>query len=321
MLPDRVDPRYALYFYKSEYVRQTLDARVESVTRSHQRADPDQILKIWTCFPPLDEQRAIAAFLDRETAKIDSLIKKKQKLSSILKEKTWGIIRAEVFGYQYSDRTECTGVDWIPNVPIHWSIARLKRFIQTMDYGLSEAAQEDGQIRMIGMGHIQDGRIINAENANRLNSVDRQMFLRDGDILFNRTNSLDLVGKSAVYEGDEVDCVTFASYLVRFRTTAEVNPYFLAAYMNLPEVLEYARSIALPSIGQANLNPNRYRTLPVPVPPRAEQDKAVERIGNAREKSDRISRLLARQINHLREYRAALISAAVTGQIDVRGQG
>ena len=74
MIPERVDPRYALYFYKSEYVRQTLDARVESVTRSHQRADPDQILKIWTYFPPLDEQRAIAAFLDRETAKIDALI-------------------------------------------------------------------------------------------------------------------------------------------------------------------------------------------------------------------------------------------------------
>ena len=87
LAPFRCNVHYAEYVYKSEYVRQYLSSTVESATRSHQRANPEEIRKIWWAWPPLDEQRTISSFLDNETARIGALVTKKERQIELLQEK------------------------------------------------------------------------------------------------------------------------------------------------------------------------------------------------------------------------------------------
>ena len=92
LVPVHGDLKYCYYVYSSHVVREQLSAVVKSVTRSHQRAQPEDITKLWWFFPPREEQRAIADFLDRETAKIDALVAKKRRLIELLQEKRTALI-------------------------------------------------------------------------------------------------------------------------------------------------------------------------------------------------------------------------------------
>ena len=145
------------------------------------------------------------------------------------------------------------------------------------------------------------------------------LMLDNGDLLFNRTNSRDLVGKVGIYRGCFEDRVSFASYLVRIRVSASVSPDYLAIVLNSRRVLAEARSRALLSVNQANLNPTRYGEIAVPMPDFQTQKKRLARISERRAKSMTLQNETNAAIRHLREYRSALIAAAVTGQIDVGG--
>ena len=108
--------RWAYHLLASEPTRQRLSAVVRSATRSHQRAEVSEVLKMWHCVPPLPEQRAIAAFLDRETAKIDALVAKKERLLELLQEKRSALISHTVTRGLPADAAAQAGLD--PNVPM-----------------------------------------------------------------------------------------------------------------------------------------------------------------------------------------------------------
>jgi len=112
--------------------------------------------------------------------------------------------------------------------------------------------------------------------------------------------------------------VTFASYLVRIRAKVTMSPRFLVYLLNIPPLLESARSLALPSINQANLNPTRYGQIKVGVLPLREQDAIAEYLDRESTQIDGLIAKVREGIEKLKEYRTALISAAVTGKIDVR---
>jgi type I restriction enzyme, S subunit len=147
------------------------------------------------------------------------------------------------------------------------------------------------------------------------------MLLQAGDIVFNRTNSLDQIGKVALFRGWADQPVSFASYLVRLRCGARVRPEYLNVLLNSTYVLAWSRAEALPAIGQANLNPNRYSYLPICLPPVDEQDSIIAHIASETSKLDALRAATERTIALLKERRAALIAAAVTGKLDVQGAG
>jgi type I restriction enzyme S subunit len=144
--------------------------------------------------------------------------------------------------------------------------------------------------------------------------------LKKNDLLFNRTNSPELVGKVGLFAGSDNDEITFASYLVRLRVRPEHNAVWLNYLLNSTAFWSYARSQALVSLHQANLNPSRHGRMVLPVPPgRAEQDKVVEHIRSLADDIERAVNRLAREIELLREYRTRLVADVVTGKLDVRG--
>jgi type I restriction enzyme, S subunit len=108
-----------------------------------------------------------------------------------------------------------SGVEWLGDMPEHWEIKRLKEVLDEVIYGTSEKTKEVGKYEVLGMGDIEEGKI-SFPRKRFINNVPKELLLRKGDLLFNRTNSLALVGKVGLIE-DELENVTFASYLIRLR--------------------------------------------------------------------------------------------------------
>ncbi len=309
-----VNRYYAFYYLQSTVVKSTIETSWNFGTQQNIGMGVIQNFRIPT--PPLPEQTAIAAFLDRETGRIDALIAKKKRLIELLAEKRAAVIsHAVTKGLDPDAPMKDSGVEWLGEVPEHWEVLHLKQVFSDVIYGISEVADVEGNFEMLTMGDINEG-VVTCPQKRFVDHVDRKLLLRDGDLLFNRTNSLDLIGKVGVFEGG--DNVTFASYLVRLRFTDDSTPYYFNYLLNTPTILARARVVALPSIGQANLNPNRYGYIVVCKPPKSEQIQIVQYLENEVEKLKSLITKNQAAIAKLQEYRTALITAAVTGKIDVR---
>lgn len=271
-------------------------------------------------FPPdPDEQRAITVFLDRQTAKIDALIAKKRELIAALHEKRSAIIsHAVTKGLNPDAPMKDSGIEWLGEIPAGWDIIALKHALRNYEYGISASLSGTGSYRVLTMGHVQDSKLLIPEEGCLTERP--SLFLQHHDLVFNRTNSLELVGKVGIFEGVEADEISIASYLVRMQTNDRANPLYLNYLLNSGWMLAEAKSRALPSINQANLNPTRYTNIKIPLPPRTEQETIISYLDHQVGEIDAVIMTAEATIERLQEYRSALISAAVTGRIDVRGK-
>ena len=266
---------------------------------------------------PTNQQRAIADYLDRETARLDALVAEKERLLKLLVEKRRALItRAVTRGLDPRAPMRDSGVPWLGEIPAHWKSCHLKRVLSTIDYGISAQVDTSGEIAVLRMGDIQDGEI-DYSNVGFVDEADDALLLRPGDLVFNRTNSLDRIGKVALFRGASAYPVSFASYLVRLRCNRAALPEFLTWLLNSIPVLAWARAEAMPAIGQANLNPHRYGYLPVAIPPLAEQKAIVGFLETECEKLNVLRAESVRTIVLLKERRNALIAAVVTGKLEV----
>lgn len=179
--------------------------------------------------------------------------------------------------------------------------------VEFSQYGLNEKAASIGTLPMLRMGNIQDGKLdlsdlvyIQADTTDY-----SEYIIQPGDILFNRTNSKDLVGKSAIV--NDKTRATFASYIVRFRLNrSKVDPRFIAAYFNSTAGIAKIRALASPGVSQYNINPTILQdSLDVPILPLPEQKKIAEILSTwdrAIEQSEIIINLKSRKKNHLLEH-------------------
>lgn len=305
-----INPRY--YLYSLVAARGLLQAEGQGSTFTE--LSSSDLGDVRLPFPPRSAQDAIAAFLDRETARINILIEKKRRLLDLLEEKRTALItRAVTRGLDPEVPMKGSGVEWIGKIPEHWSILPLKRLWVRSDYGISDSGREGGRYPVLTMGDIHRGTVT-VPDARGVDDVDPALLLEPGDLLFNRTNSRSLVGKVGLYNG-EAEAITFASYLVRLRPRQSVSARFLVYLLNSTPVLAEARARSLLSINQANLNPTRYGEIAVPRPPRDEQDEIAAVLCEQESHLDSLRKRIADAIFLLQEYRTAVISAAVTGKL------
>jgi type I restriction enzyme, S subunit len=169
----------------------------------------------------------------------------------------------------------------VPEVPEGWSLVPLQAVLRVIQYGTSLRAVKNlkNGVPMLRMGNIQDGKI----DLSDLKMIDRKeanlpvFALRRGDILFNRTNSPELVGKAAVYDDDRE--AVFASYLVRLGCDERlVSSRYVCAWINSPWGRQWARTVRTDCVSQSNINASKLQTMPLPVPPLAEQEEIVRRM-------------------------------------------
>ena len=267
--------------------------------------------------PPLQEQAAIVRYLDYVDRRIRRYVSAKRRLIARLEEEKQAVVNQAVTrGLDTNVRLKPSGVEWLGDVPEHWEVAPVKRAFLSMNYGISESASDSGVIRLLTMGHLKDGQVM-VPNDGGVDSVAPHLLLEKGDLLFNRTNSQELVGKVGLFAGYDSP-VTFASYLVRMRPHPSHEPEYLNVALNDVSFISRARREAIPSLHQSNLNPTRFGRIHIALPSREEQGVILRTLRKETASlRDAIARA-RRQIELLQEYRTRLIADVVTGKLDVR---
>lgn len=264
--------------------------------------------------PPVDEQKRIATYLEASCCAIDSAVVAKREQLSRLDELRESIVEDAILGgMDRKARIAAVEQDWIRSTPAHWQVVRIKRVIARMDYGISESTEQEGQFAVLKMGNLQGGEV-RFTNIEFVDTVNDALILEPGDILYNRTNSADQVGKAALFTGSRTDKVTFASYLVRLRANHRITPKFLNYVVNSNGFLSFARRLAIPSVQQSNLNSTRYGRMLVPLPTLEEQRAICRHLDEKLAKLNTVVVALEEQIGTLAAYRKSLIHECVIGQ-------
>jgi type I restriction enzyme S subunit len=200
--------------------------------------------------------------------------------------------------------------------PRGWARATVADIAEVVQYGSSAKTSEaSAGVPVLRMGNIVGGRL----DLSDLKYLPKdhhefpELLLIPGDMLFNRTNSAELVGKTAVYEGLPREC-SFASYLLRVRLT-NYEPTLLSAYINSPAGREWIDSVVNQQVGQANVNGSKLRELEVPVPPVPEQHRIVAKLEALTEKSRRAKEALDAIAPLLERFRQSVLASAFRGDL------
>jgi type I restriction enzyme S subunit len=284
------------------------------------RADWEHVGSIHVPSPDASEQAEIIAVLARETKRIDSLITKKTRFIELLREKRQALItHAVTKGLDPNVKMKPSGVDLIGEVPAHWAIKRLKHLLQSpLKYGANESgddASEDGP-RYIRITDLDEFGNLRGNSVKRLPSdIAQPYMLIDGDILFARSGAT--VGKTYRYKSEHGPAC-FAGYLIRGRfDAAQIIPDFVALVVRSYYYWDYIQRTAIQATIE-NVGAERYGEFPLPVPTVNEQVEIVNAMNTAMARLDTLTAKSQHSIDLLKERRSAFITAAVTGQIDLR---
>jgi type I restriction enzyme S subunit len=283
------------------------------------------LTKIFGAFPPIEEQRQIARFLSRETAKIDALIAKQEQLIATLREdRTATITHAVTEGLDPKIQLVDSGVRWLGDMPDHWVRARLRDVVVSIDSGASvngtDVPAEQGEVGVLktscvsaGWFNPQANKTVLPEEALRVSCQ-----VRAGQVIVNRANTPDLVG-SAGYVAESADDLYLSDLLWALSTTG-VEPQFLHLWMQTPV---YRTQVAAWRVGTSasmqKVSKASLRAFSIALPPESEQRQVVDFLTVRTATIDALIAKAHAVIETLREYRSALITDAVTGKIDVRG--
>jgi type I restriction enzyme, S subunit len=289
------------------------------------RASGEQVGNVAVAVPPIEEQRAIADFLDRETARTEGMVAKKERLIDLLQEKRTTLIsHAVTKGLNPNAPMKDSGVEWLGQIPAHWEMKRLRNVaekLQTGPFGSQLHAQDysAGGIPVINPANIEGGRLVaDAACAIDVNTFQRlsRHRLREGDIVFARRGEMGRCGLVTTAE-DGWLCGTGSLLLRCDRRSCESR--FLNLVLSTTGVRDW---LSLESVGSTmeNLNTEILSRVPFAMPRLDEQNGITDYIECETAKLDALIAKTQNSIERLQEYRTALISAAVTGKIDVRGQ-
>lgn len=273
--------------------------------------------------PSVDQQRAIADYLDAETTRIDALIAKKQRMVELLEERQTGVVDSSVLGLDASSsRKSMSG--FFVGIPSDWletTIRHLDCEVQTGPFGSQLHAEDyiENGWPVVNPSNLKDGSIV--ELATMTISTEKRAelsrhILREGDIVFGRRGEM---GRAGLVESRHAGWLCGTGSL-RLRLSSR-SPLISAYLKLLLETTALRSYFELTSVGSTmdNLNSDIVLGMPCLIPPQAEQRRVIEVVEQYRMDAAALSSRLVRQIALLQEHRQALITAAVTGQLDIPG--
>ena len=314
-----LDKRFAFYLTLTDSFRRLGEAEMYGAG-GQKRVPESFITNLKHPIPPLPEQRAIAALLDRETARIDALLAKKGRLIELLQEKRTALItRAVTKGLDPDAPMKGSGVEWLEDIPAHWEVKPLKYLLrEPLQYGANEPSShiDPDSPRYIRITDIDEDGILRDDTFRSLpHEVAEPYLLSEGDLLFARSGAT--VGKTFRYR-PSWGIAAYAGYLIRARfDDMVVTPAFIDYFTRSQSYADWLLSNFIQSTIQ-NVSAERYANLAVPKPPLPEQTAIAAFLDGETAKLDSLVANIREAIERLRELRSALITAAVTGRIDVR---
>lgn len=272
--------------------------------------------------PPLNTQQRIARFLDEKTARIDGLIEKKRALLDRLAEKRQAFItRAVTKGLNPDAPMKPSGIDWLGEIPEHWDVRRLRFSLNGIEQGWSPQCEnrqaQTGEWGVLKVGCVNAEEYDESENKALPPEIDpmERYEVKDGDVLVSRANTKELLG-SATLVSNTQGKIILCDKLYRLNLLADINRRFLVRVLRSPvSRYQYEREATGTSGSMQNIGQDTLKNLVHPVPPLSEQNQIATWLDRTLDFDSRVESSVLGSISKLEEYRSALITAAVTGQI------
>ena len=315
------DAGLAWHILNNEIARAQFDLASNSTT-GLANLNGTMIGDILLAVPPPPEQTAIAAFLDRETAKIDALVAEQEKLIALLKEKRQAVIsHAVTKGLNPDAPMKPSGIEWLGDVPAHWAVRRLK-FVARVQTGVAKGKDYEGQsvisVPYLRVANVQDGYLDLDDVATiEIAESDWSRYkLQPGDVLMNEGGDFDKLGRGHVWNGEIEGCV-HQNHVFAVRPD-DVSSTWLSTITGSDYAQFFFMTRSKQSTNLASISSTNLMELPIVSPFEDEQSEILSFVQQASREIDDLTAEAKHAITLLKERRAVLISAAVTGQIDVR---
>ena len=287
------------------------------------RASWDFIGNMPCPFPDLDTQQRVTVFLDRETSRLDMLIGKQERLIELLAEKRQAIItQAVTKGLDPSAPTKPSGTPWQGPVPENWSVQPLKNLVRiqtgvTLGTDYSNAKTES--FAYLRVANVQVGRV-DLTDVKRIDLPADQAvpsLLQKGDVLMTEGGDRDKLARGCIWDAPIAPCV-HQNHVFAARTKSTLFNEFLVLVLDAAPARTYFFQTGKQSTNLASTNSTTVKNFRFGLPPLDEQHLIVQEVKSKTEKIDTLTAKARAVISVVQERRSALISAAVTGKIDVR---
>ncbi len=303
--------------------------------------------------PPLDEQHQIVAEIEKQFTRLEAGIAALRRAQANLKRYRAAVLKAACEGrlvpteaelackeghaYESADqllarilterREKWTGrgeykgpaapdTTNLPPLPQGWTRASVEQLSTRVQYGSSAKTNEDSSgIPVLRMGNIQDGKFDfdSLKYLPKAHDEFPELLLARGDLLFNRTNSAELVGKTAVYKGTPYPC-SFASYLIRARFGGGCVPDFVSYFINSVFGRAWIAGVVSQQVGQANVNGTKLQALAIPLPPVAEQKRIVAEVERQLTVVDEQEAVVSANLQRAIRLRQSVLQQAFAGK-------
>lgn len=315
---NQVDGEYLFRAFRAPAINYQFQVAASGITRYG--LSKQALGDAWILLPPIEEQRAISAYLNRETVHIDALITKKRELIDLLDKKRTSIIsHAVTKGLNPKARMKSSGVEWLGDVPEHWEVWKIGHIFRQIGSGTTPPTSNqeyyDGTIPWVTTSELRDNTIVTTQKKVTEDAVREFSALKkypSGTLLIALYGAtIGRIGLLGIEATTNQAC------------SALVNPKNMLAkfaFYSLLACRQWLIGLAYGG-GQPNISQSIVKNLKLSVPPKDEQKSIVEYLENELNHLDSLKKQVEDTISLLEKQRIALISAAVTGKIDVREQG
>lgn len=264
-----VGPQYARHYFSSPRFRELIESDVAGVGGSLTRAQPKKVVAYAVPVAPLAEQSRIADKLDTLLTCINACNHRLDTIPALLKRFRMAVLDAATTG----TLTE----EWRQPESAPWPIVLLRDHASDFSYGSATKSQKTGRVPVLRMGNIQSGKLDWSNLAFSSDEAEiKKYMLQKGDVLFNRTNSPELVGKTAVYQGERP--ALYAGYLIRVRCEGDLLPEYLNYCLGSTAGRHYCWTVKSDGVSQSNINAQKLRAFTFALPTLAEQHEIVRRV-------------------------------------------
>lgn len=305
-----IDNRFLFWYYKSSIYQEFVSNRSRSAQAGFNKEDLNSLL---FPLPPLEEQKLIVAKIEELLEKIEEYGRAEKELTQLEKSFPQDMkksilqyaIQGKLVEQNPSDEPASVLLEKIKaekeqlikekkikrekslpeiseeekpfEIPYNWEWVRLSVICEELKYGSSAKSEIIGDIPVLRMGNIQDGKIDWNNLVYTSNNIEINKYkLQKGDLLFNRTNSQELVGKTAIYNGEYP--AIYAGYLIKIKLINGIVPEYINYFMSSPMARERCWRVKSNGVSQSNINAEKLKEFIIPLPPVEEQKRIVAKI-------------------------------------------
>ncbi|WP_121967545.1 restriction endonuclease subunit S [Leptolyngbya sp. BC1307] len=312
--------RFGTYLFYSLWASRAVIPYIKQTT-GIQNLDAKEYLSQFVSVPGIAQQRKIADYLDRETAKLDALIAAKQRLLTLLAEKRRAMItQAVTRGVRGDVPMKDSGIEWLGEIPRDWEIVSLN-FLAEVKTGITKGRnlgnRETIKVPYLRVANVQDGYL----DLKRVTSIEvlpeevESFSLQKEDVLMNEGGDADKLGRGAVWDSSIEPCL-HQNHVFAVRCHS-VSPYWLTTFTSSNFAKAYFESRAKQSTNLASISGTNLKELPVILPSNETQMEILQYLQSSLTRLDSLLSITESAIGLLQERRTSLISAAVTGQLQI----